>query len=316
MIKRILLLFVMCVLINSIFAQNVTIKSIQKVTGISEGEFYFPKMSPIGDKVFFSQSGYTGLFSKSLIDNKIENLSTDAGAGYEFVISNDGNTAYYRTYLYKDAKKYSSLVKQNINTKISTILVSEKRELSTPQCLSNGNILFTENKAVQQISSVSEKSISKQSSISEPYIVTEDLKLFICSNGIKKEINTYPNSSYIWASISPDKTKLLFTVSDKGSNTLITDLNGNILVDFGKRVLYPKWSPDGKWISFMTNTDDGRTITSSDVWVASADGKYRTNLTNTTDKIEMYPVWGNTSDILLYNSIEGEIFQINLNISK
>ena len=64
----------------------------------------------------------------------------------------------------------------------------------------------------------------------------------------------------------------------------------------------------------MVDKDDGYRVTSSDIYVVSADGKNKFAITNTSDISEMYPSWSQSGKELVFNSTEGEIFIAELNI--
>ena len=75
-------------------------------------------------------------------------------------------------------------------------------------------------------------------------------------------------------------------------------LSGNLYVadpDTGKVTelgngCNPTWGPNGDYLIFERTTDDGHEITSSDLWIASADGSVMQQLTNTPG-VEMMPSW-------------------------
>ena len=64
----------------------------------------------------------------------------------------------------------------------------------------------------------------------------------------------------------------------------------------------------------MNDKDDGSKFLSSDIFVVSADGVNRIQLTNTSDKIEMYPEWSPKSDKIVFNTDAGEIYLMNIAI--
>ncbi|MCK4295874.1 MAG: PD40 domain-containing protein, partial [Candidatus Marinimicrobia bacterium] len=118
---------------------------------------------------------------------------------------------------------------------------------------------------------------------------------------------------YIWLSISPDKSKLLFTLAGRG--TFITDLNGNALIELGYANA-PMWSPDGNWVVYMVDEDDGYRITASDIYAVSSDGKEKVQLTNTQNTIEMHPNWSPSMDKIVFDTIEGNIMLIEVKIAE
>jgi Tol biopolymer transport system component len=68
----------------------------------------------------------------------------------------------------------------------------------------------------------------------------------------------------------------------------------------------PTWSPDGKYLIYEVAKDDGHNFVSSDLWIASADGRWKKQLTTTSD-IERYPSWSPDGRYVAYES-DGKIF--------
>jgi len=293
-----------------IIGQTVTVLGTQDITGKSEGEFYYPKFSPDGSRIFFTHANYKGIYYLNLGDNKIIQLSDEAGAGYEFNPTQN-NLVYYRTDRYLNGRKYSSIKSFNLSTKNVQLIAVDLRFLSTPKNLNNNIIAYTVDNRIQKFIPKNTENKVEVSTIEKPYLEIEKGKIALIESGVKKILTPAGNGNYIWPSVSPDNSKLLFTVAGKG--TYVSDLNGNILVDLGY-ANYPRWSPDGKWISYMADKDNGLTVTSSDIYIVSADGNNKFRITNTEDVLEMYPDWSPSGDQLVLNTYDGKIILIKLKI--
>ncbi|MCW8849951.1 MAG: hypothetical protein OQJ81_08240, partial [Melioribacteraceae bacterium] len=89
--------------------------------------------------------------------------------------------------------------------------------------------------------------------------------------------------------------------------SFICDEEGNI-IDNIENAHYPKFSPDGKYISYMVDKDNGTDYISSDIFVYSLEQKKSFAITKTDNQIEMYPSWSNDGQKLVYNTIDGQIF--------
>lgn len=144
-------------------------------------------------------------------------------------------------------------------------------------------------------------------------VYSENSQIIINHRRVRKAIKPLGEGNYIWVSLSPKGDKILFTLAGKG--TYICDLNGRIQSELGYANA-PKWSPDGKWIVFMNDKDDGLNYISSDIFVASADGKLKFNITDSISEIEMYPEWSNDGNKIVYNNLSGEIFVAELEFQK
>lgn len=155
--------------------------------------------------------------------------------------------------------------------------------------------------------------IDSQITNHQPKVFSENSQIIINYSRFRKTIKPLGEGNYIWVSLSPKNDKILFTFMGKG--TYICDLNGRILTELGYANA-PKWSPDGKWIVFMNDKNDGLNYVSSDIFVSSTDGKEKFNITDTISEIEMYPEWSNGGNKIVFNNLSGEIFVVELEFQK
>jgi Tol biopolymer transport system component len=293
-----------------IIGQKVTVLETRNITNKNEGEFYYPKFSPDGSKIFFTHANYKGIYYTDPKESKIIQLSDENGSGYEFNLAQN-NVVYYRTDRFINGRKYSSIKSFDLISKNIQIIAANLRFLSTPKILNNYIIAYTVNSRIRKFIPKNYKNKVKVSSIEKPYVEIEKGKIALTEAGVKKILTPAGKGNYIWPSVSPDFSKLLFTVAGKG--TYVSDLNGNILADLGY-ANYPRWSPDGKWVSYMVDKDNGLTVTSSDIYIVSADGGKKFQITNTEKVFEMYPDWAPSGDQLVLNTYDGKIVLIKLKI--
>jgi len=108
--------------------------------------------------------------------------------------------------------------------------------------------------------------------------------------------------NYIWSSISPDGTKILF---NSKYGTAVCDLNGEIIKNFG-HLNAPVWY-DNNMIVGMYDKDNGHFITGSTIAIASLDGKINQELTDGKE-ITMYPSVAPKANKIAYNTIDGKIY--------
>jgi Tol biopolymer transport system component len=62
----------------------------------------------------------------------------------------------------------------------------------------------------------------------------------------------------------------------------------------------------------MVDKDNGRQVTSSDIFIASFDGKTNYQITNTESVFEMYPEWSQDMSMVVCHSDDGRIFMTKL----
>ena len=304
---RLRIIFLMILFISGAYAQSPSVKSIMSVFREHPEQYYRPQFSPDDSRLLLTKSNFQGLYDYHL-DTGILNMVTAAmGAGYQPTFSADGQTIYYRTSIMKDRRNYFSLVGHNTITAEKTVFEAEKRELSPPQKLVSGNISYTLNNNIHAIESGTSK---RNEVLSAPSAqIHKSRSIRIIQGAEDKTIQPKGEGLYLWPSISPDGTKLLFTMA--GVGTFISDLDGNIISELGLANA-PSWSPDGNWIVFMRDTDDGYTFTDSDIYIASTDGSVVENITGTSNIIELYPNWSYDGNKIVCSTDTGDIYLINL----
>lgn len=303
--KKILLTLMMSY--TSLFGQNIKVLDNIPLTSINEGRFSNPIINPEGTLLLFSGENYQGLWYKSLTEWKLENITKEAGAGYDAAFFGK-NQLIFRANKFIQGKKYSSLNSYDFKSKKSAKLEDNIRDLKIYKNYENRADIFLKNNQLEFVST--EGSLSKNSG-NDIYVYTENSRIVIYKNNQKRFLEPFGKGYYLWLSLSPDKTKLLFTFAGKG--TFVTDLNGNIIKKVGY-ANYPSWSKDGKWILFMKDLDDGEKIIQSNIYIANVTtGKYF-KLTGDREDISLFPTWGRNNSEIFYNTDEGQIRVIKLKI--
>ena len=115
---------------------------------------------------------------------------------------------------------------------------------------------------------------------------------------------------YIWASLSPDGRRLLFTAAGKG--TYVTDLDGNVVANLGM-LNDPGWMNE-EWVLGMEDQDDGERVLSSNVVARHVPSETRVNLTRDFDGIALYPESSPEAERIVFHNPQGEIFIANIRI--
>lgn len=300
---------IICILLTAIVpAQNLKTLSINEVKISGNNGSFYPVFSPDGSGIFYTGESFKGICFVDLNSGAQKTITEDQGAGYGFKVGAEGKYVYYRSDRYINGRKFSSLFENKLSKGISVEIVKNKRDLSVPLAEINGSLVYSLMKQVRTFTNPGQSSRNSIQTI-KPFAYIDNCTINLYDNGNVKNLEPLGQGNYIWPSVSPDGTKLLFTVAGKG--TYVSDLNGKILAELGY-ANYPSWSPDGKWIAYMVDKDDGMSVTSSDIYAASADGKTKVKLTS-TDKIhEMYPSWGPDGKSIVCNSYDGRIFILKL----
>jgi len=286
-------------------AQVADVVSIRQLSA-NLGNVYFPTVSPSGDYVLVSGAGYNGLVKIDLETNKKTVLSTAPFAGYYPSISADGKKIAYREDSYQDNRRYVSLKTIDLsssNTKPVEVM-SPSRDYSGMRISKETLKIAKEKKEIR-------KSVESTAQGSDsPLLTIEDGLMTLYTNGIRTVLA--PNGkdkSYIWASISPDGKKIVYTTPPH--KTWICDIDGQNPVALG-HVGAPQWLGNNHIIG-MTDEDDGNSITSSSIITVSVDGKTRQTLTSSS-MIALFPTVSADGRIVAFHTPEGKIYIMNIHL--
>ena len=134
-------------------------------------------------------------------------------------------------------------------------------------------------------------------------------QLMITRNG-KTEIlspNGQSGQSYLWPSVSPDGTKVVYYLATKGAYTCNIDGTD---VQFVGNIRAPKWY-NNEIVVGMNDKDNGEFVTSSSIVAYAADGSEKQVLTG-SDKIAMYPTATKDGGKIAFTTPQGEAYIINV----
>lgn len=304
---------VLLITFGMLSAQNgsLSVVNVKALTNPQQGAFYFPKFMPDNQNILFSGPRFTGLYRMDLKTKRIEQLTAENGAGYEYQISPDGKYVIYRSIQMENRRNYYSIKKLNLADKKEITVVEKARDL-TPPHLTGNTILFLKNNVPQKMT-IGTQILHKTGSLDEKAVFIHDRKIVLLNNGQEKVLQPLGPGIYIWPRLSPTGDRLLFTYA--GDATYVCDLDGNILAKIGYANA-AEWSPDGKWIAYMVDKDNGDYFTASEIYISDATGKQRLQVTNTPNIIEMYPNWSSDLSKLIFASDNGQIFMATLKIGR
>ena len=298
--KKIIIIFLF--LNQFAFSQEFSDVKSEKIEIPKNQAFYFPTLSPDGNKLILTKQNFTGLYLYDIYSKTIVKISDKQGAGYNPVFSENGLKVFFRENEYEGMRKISSIYEYNINKAQKSIIETKKRNVSSLQIVKNQLYYTVDNKA---------KNLSLNNTsdnIEDLFVLIETQKIVLYVNGVKKVLSPKGEGNYIWPSLSPDNTKILFTFA--GHGTFVSDLNGNIISELGV-LNAPKWY-DNNWIVGMKENDDGNQYTSSDIFAVSLKENQTVQLTNTKDIIELYPDCSSQNSKIVYHTPTGGIYLLKI----
>ncbi len=284
--------------VSPLLAQIHTV-SVEKLPLGDARQWNQPVFSPDGAKIYFTTSGFNGIWEYNTADKSVRQITDSPRSGYGFVLSTDGKTiSYRRTFEEGAASRTQELVTQDLASGSARVL-ERAESVSLPKFV-HSTVIYMKNGKVAN-------SVSPETSTGVTVLGIENTKIALLKDGKEISLDPLGNGSYIWPSISPDGTKLLAYDMDRG--TFISDLDGNVIEKLGRKD-NPVWTRDGKWIVYTDDRDDGENILSSEIYCVSADGSKTVRLTNTDDVIELFPSCSPVADKIVCSSLNGDVYVI------
>lgn len=297
------LLFAALVITSQLcFAQEIEVLSNEQIPLPEKGGAYAPLISPTGDFLLITDNGMKGLKMYDFATKQLTTIANENGAGFQAKISDDGSTVLFRSREYKDKLRYLSLKSVDIKSGKTTTVVSKSRNL-------NGIAAVKGTAYGIEAGKLKTKRISG-AKVNTPAIASIiDGQLYVTVGGQTKQISPAGTSlSYIWPSISPDGTKVLYNVMER-AKSYVCNLDGSNPVLLGE-LSAPKWMGNN-WIVGMLDKDNGEVVTSSQIIAVKADGTNRTVLTDKSE-ICMYPSASLDASKIVYNTASGKVFLMNV----
>ena len=256
-------------------------------------------ISPQGDYVLLTSATNQGLAKLDLTTHQSQVLSTAPSAGHNVKISPDGQTVVYREGSFnKKHLRLSSLKSVNLATGARQELVKPTRDLQ-------GYAVDATSAGVVNKGKFSKKAIGNAKAQNVPVLSIDKGQLMITLNGKTRKLS--PNGdqfSYMWASLSPDGTKVLYYQAAHGA--YVCNLDGSNVRKVGK-MRAPVWYDDNTVVG-MIDLDDGEFIYASTIVAATLDGTTQTLTDDAT--IAMYPHAANGK--IAFSTPAGEAYIINV----
>ena len=300
--KHLLLTMALCLPI-AVSAQVLSVKSVEKVPIPVDADNAVAAISPGGDYILLTTSTHRGLKKFDLATGETTTLTEAEGAGYGATVTADGKTIVYRETSFTPQRLKMTALKS-----ISTV-TGAKRELAPAQRMLQGYRLDGNAAAVISKGKMRVRSLNGAKIVATPptLSLTQNHQMQLTRNG--KTTLLAPNGKnvrYIWPSLSPDGTKVLYYVS--GVGCFVCDLNGNNVKPMGQ-LRAAKWY-DNTTIVGMNDQDNGEYVTSSSIIAKTLSGAEQ-KLTS-DEIIAQYPQVSPSSRKIAFETPAGEAYIINL----
>ena len=276
------------------FAQLVEIQSVDKIDlpeGVSVNQ---ATISPDGSFVVFSQNTKGGLHKMDLASKEINMISAN-GNSFDLKIAADGTVVFRESRTAENKLRYTSLKAVDARG-VETTLVAPTRDLNG-FAVNGTNVMTVDNNKVEA------KSLNGGAAVQMPVASIRYGQL--CIDGEVISPNGQEGASYLWASISPNGTKVCYYLVTKGC--YVANIDGSNPVYIGQ-LRAAKWLNDLTVVG-MNDLDDGSVVTSSKLIAASIDGQVKQELT-VDESMAMFP--STNGKRIAYSTPMGDLFIINL----
>lgn len=275
------LLLILTFAIGVVNAQQVKIIESENVVPVKKGEYTISGVTPNGKSILVTKPHSSGLYLIDIKSGETRTITDLQGSGYRPAFSKRGKYIIYRSDDFFNKIRFSSLYKMKISSGDTSVLVSNKRTVSTP-IVEGNNIIYT----------VEGKLKSKQfywllftNPLEETFVMQEDLMPVLWERGQERVFLPGGEGSYIWVSLSPNKAKVLYYLAGKGA--FVCDLNGKILLSAGN-LISPCWI-DNKYIAGVGTHDFIEKSIATDIVAYSIKTGKRIVITNTEKVNERNP---------------------------
>lgn len=272
------------------------VSTTQLLKGVDSG-MYYPVLNEDGSKLLYSTENYRGLKMYDFKNDVSQKLTDENRAGLHAVFSDDDTKVYYVSQTVKDRRNVRQAKAYNLATREITPISSEGKQVARPIACREG-VMAAVNGAIE--------TVVKDATA----VRVEGSKLFIMRNGVEKSFSPIENSAgYLWESLSPDGTKVMFFAAGKG--IIITDLDGNIVSELGNYET-PVWYGNNHVVA-MNAKHNGYQNISSQILILTVDGSQKQELTK-PESMTMNPTTSFEAGKIVYNTIDGRLYQMNINL--
>lgn len=214
-------------------------------------------------------------------------------------------------YLLLSSDTKQGLVKWDIKTGHASVLTTEPIGSDVSISEDGKKITYGEvsyqNRRRQQATKTVNLDTGRSTSAEQPVLTHHHLKLYITVDGVTKQLA--PNGEderYVWSSLSPDGSKVLYYVGGWGAG--VCDLDGKNVISLGD-ITAPKWWDDNTIVG-MNEEDDEYSVIASSIVMRTLDGTEQT-LTG-DDVIATYPLPCRQDGKIAFSTPDGEIYVITV----
>lgn len=299
--KKLLLSLMVVSCLLPVSAQQVSILKNQRLLDDVTHGGYYPVLSPDGMKLLFTGADNKGLEMYDFDNNTVKVISEEERAGYAPKITNDGNV-YYVVQNSNERRIYRTVKSYDIVSGTARVVMENQHGIASPIVSTTGRLVLKNEAKVAEAQSVGEADIA---------VFIDGSSVVIDRSGNRISYSPVESQAgYLWASLSPDNTKVLFFAAGKG--VFIMNLDGKILSQLGNYEM-PCWFGND-YVVAQNATDDGHQFTSSQIMLLKADGSFKQALTS-PESMTMQPTAAIAANRIVYTTIDGNLYLMEIKIT-
>ena len=259
---------------------------------------FFPQVSADGQWLLYSPTEGTSLMLKNLVTGSVTTVATTGYPGFDAIIGSDGKVYYVTQQRKKNGLLYRTGHCYDPSTGKDQVVLKAQHGRVQPLQATRGVVINGERQVYRSVGQVG------------AYCYTRGDELYLVDEGGSTRVlqPVQESNGYLWASLSPDGTRIMFEAASKG--LYVCDLNGQVIADLGE-FLMPGWY-NNDYIVAMSNAGNTRT-NGSRIWLLSVDGEVCKPISNREDRaVQPMTAGGKVVYTILYS---GEVKQLELDVA-
>ncbi len=254
---------------------------------------FFPQISPDGQWLLYSPTEGTSLMLKNLTTGAVQTVANEGYPGFDAILAQDGKVYYVTQQRKKNGLLYRTGHCYDPATGKDQVVLKPQHGRVQPLHAARGVVINGERQVYRNAKQVG------------AYCYTRgDMLYLVDEAGNTRALQPVQDSNgYLWASMSPDGTKVLFEAASRG--LFVCDLNGEYITELGE-FLMPCWY-NNDYIIAMNGANGSR------VWLLSLDGEVCKPISPRGERaVQPMTAGGKVVYSLLYS---GEVKQLELDIA-